>query len=488
MLRFTNCSCKTFVKSSYKLNIRRMNSSFRTETDAFGEIHVPADKYWGAQTQRSFQNFKIGGARERMPLPLVHAFGVLKKSAAIVNESLGGLDPKISKAIQQAADEVASGKLDEHFPLVVFQTGSGTQSNMNANEVISNRAIEILGGKIGSKQVHPNNHCNQSQSSNDTFPTVMHIAASLQIQNELIPELTNLKNALEAKSKEFDHIVKIGRTHLQDATPLTLGQEFSGYVQQVENGIQRVAHSLKTLSFLAQGGTAVGTGLNTKPGFDVKIAEQISKETGLKFQTAPNKFEALAAHDAIVECSGALNTLACSLFKIAQDIRYLGSGPRCGYHELMLPENEPGSSIMPGKVNPTQNEALTQVCVQVMGNNAAITFAGSQGQFELNVFKPVMIANLLNSIRLITDAAYSFRVHCVEGIKANEPRIHELLTKSLMLVTALNPKIGYDAASKVAKNAHKKGITLKESALELGVLTEKEFDEWVVPEHMLGPK
>lgn len=488
MLRFTNCSCKTFVKSSYKLNIRRMNSSFRTETDAFGEIQVPADKYWGAQTQRSFQNFKIGGARERMPLPLVHAFGVLKKSAAIVNESLGGLDPKISKAIQQAADEVASGKLDDHFPLVVFQTGSGTQSNMNANEVISNRAIEILGGKIGSKQVHPNNHCNQSQSSNDTFPTVMHIAASLQIQNELIPELTNLKNALEAKSKEFDHIVKIGRTHLQDATPLTLGQEFSGYVQQVENGIQRVAHSLKTLSFLAQGGTAVGTGLNTKPGFDVKIAEQISKETGLKFQTAPNKFEALAAHDAIVECSGALNTLACSLFKIAQDIRYLGSGPRCGYHELMLPENEPGSSIMPGKVNPTQNEALTQVCVQVMGNNAAITFAGSQGQFELNVFKPVMIANLLNSIRLITDAAYSFRVHCVEGIKANEPRIHELLTKSLMLVTALNPKIGYDAASKVAKNAHKKGITLKESALELGVLTEKEFDEWVVPEHMLGPK
>ncbi|AJV94145.1 Fum1p [Saccharomyces cerevisiae YJM1573] len=488
MLRFTNCSCKTFVKPSYKLNIRRMNSSFRTETDAFGEIHVPADKYWGAQTQRSFQNFKIGGARERMPLPLVHAFGVLKKSAAIVNESLGGLDPKISKAIQQAADEVASGKLDDHFPLVVFQTGSGTQSNMNANEVISNRAIEILGGKIGSKQVHPNNHCNQSQSSNDTFPTVMHIAASLQIQNELIPELTNLKNALEAKSKEFDHIVKIGRTHLQDATPLTLGQEFSGYVQQVENGIQRVAHSLKTLSFLAQGGTAVGTGLNTKPGFDVKIAEQISKETGLKFQTAPNKFEALAAHDAIVECSGALNTLACSLFKIAQDIRYLGSGPRCGYHELMLPENEPGSSIMPGKVNPTQNEALTQVCVQVMGNNAAITFAGSQGQFELNVFKPVMIANLLNSIRLITDAAYSFRVHCVEGIKANEPRIHELLTKSLMLVTALNPKIGYDAASKVAKNAHKKGITLKESALELGVLTEKEFDEWVVPEHMLGPK
>jgi len=465
-----------------------MNSSFRTETDAFGEIHVPADKYWGAQTQRSFQNFKIGGARERMPLPLVHAFGVLKKSAAIVNESLGGLDPKISKAIYQAADEVASGKLDDHFPLVVFQTGSGTQSNMNANEVISNRAIEILGGKIGSKQVHPNNHCNQSQSSNDTFPTVMHIAASLQIQNELIPELTNLKNALEAKSKEFDHIVKIGRTHLQDATPLTLGQEFSGYVQQVENGIQRVAHSLKTLSFLAQGGTAVGTGLNTKPGFDVKIAEQISKETGLKFQTAPNKFEALAAHDAIVECSGALNTLACSLFKIAQDIRYLGSGPRCGYHELMLPENEPGSSIMPGKVNPTQNEALTQVCVQVMGNNAAITFAGSQGQFELNVFKPVMIANLLNSIRLITDAAYSFRVHCVEGIKANEPRIHELLTKSLMLVTALNPKIGYDAASKVAKNAHKKGITLKESALELGVLTEKEFDEWVVPEHMLGPK
>lgn len=476
----------TGINLSRRVSLRMV--SYRVETDAFGEIKVPADKYWGAQTQRSFQNFKIGGARERMPEPIVKAFGVLKKSAAIVNESLGTLAPEISKPIQQAADEVAQGKLMEHFPLVVFQTGSGTQSNMNANEVISNRAIELIGGELGSKQIHPNNHCNQAQSSNDTFPSVMHIAAVTEITNHLLPELKALRDSLHKKSEEFKSIVKIGRTHLQDATPLTLGQEFSGYVQQVENGIYRVDQSLYHLKFLAQGGTAVGTGLNTKPGFDEKIAAQVSKETGIEFKTAPNKFEALAAHDAIVEASGALNTLAASLFKIANDIRYLGSGPRCGYGELSLPENEPGSSIMPGKVNPTQNEALTQVCVQVMGNNAAITFAGASGQFELNVFKPVMIANLLSSIRLLADASNSFRIHCVDGIVANEDRISKLLHESLMLVTALNPKIGYDAASKVAKNAHKKGLTLKESALELGVLSSEEFDEWVVPENMLGPK
>lgn len=466
----------------------RLLQEQRIETDAFGEIKVPGDKYWGAQTQRSFQNFRIGGARERMPEEVIHAFGVLKKSAAIVNEANGQLDPKIAAAIKQAADEVASGKLKDHFPLVVFQTGSGTQSNMNANEVISNRAIELLGGKLGSKSVHPNNHINMSQSSNDTFPTVMHIAAVTTITKHLLPELTALRDALEKKSQEFSDIIKIGRTHLQDATPLTLGQEFSGYVQQLTNGIYRVEASLVHLKFLAQGGTAVGTGLNTKIGWAEKIAAEVSKETGIDFKTAPNKFEALAAHDAIVEASGALNTVACSLFKIAQDIRYLGSGPRCGYGELSLPENEPGSSIMPGKVNPTQNEALTQVCVQVFGNNAAITFAGASGQFELNVFKPVLISNLLSSIKLLSDSCYSFRVHCVDGITANRDKIAKLLHESLMLVTALNPKIGYDAASKVAKNAHHKGITLKQSALELKVLSEKEFDEWVVPENMIGPK
>ncbi|KAH3903326.1 fumarase FUM1 SCDLUD_000952 [Saccharomycodes ludwigii] len=465
-----------------------LQQQFRIETDAFGEIKVPADKYWGAQTQRSFQNFKIGGPRERMPEPIIKSFGIIKKSAARVNEGFGTLDPSISKVIQKAADEVISGKLDQHFPLVVFQTGSGTQSNMNANEVISNRAIELLGGKLGSKQIHPNNHCNQSQSSNDTFPTVMHIAAVTEITHDLLPKLTQLRDSLAKKSEEFKDIVKIGRTHLQDATPLTLGQEFSGYVQQLTNGIGRIEHSLVNLKFIAQGGTAVGTGLNTKIGFAEKIAEEVSKETGIDFKTAPNKFEALANHDAIVEASGALNTVACSLFKIAQDIRYLGSGPRCGYGELALPENEPGSSIMPGKVNPTQNEAMTQVCVQVMGNNAAITYAGAGGQFELNVYKPVLIANLLRSIRLMADACHSFKIHCVDGIKANTGKINKLLHESLMLVTALNPKIGYDAASKVAKNAHHKGITLKESALELGVLTEKEFDEWVVPEKMIGPK
>lgn len=476
------------VQNSQFHNSARMLEQHRVETDAFGKIDVPANKYWGAQTQRSFENFRIGGQRERMPEAVVHAFGVLKKAAATVNEANGQLDPKLAVAIKQAADEVASGKLKDHFPLVVFQTGSGTQSNMNANEVISNRAIELLGGELGSKSVHPNNHINMSQSSNDTFPTVMHIAAVLAITKDLLPNLTALRDSLQKKTEEFADIVKIGRTHLQDATPLTLGQEFSGYVQQVTNGIKRVEATLPNLKLLAQGGTAVGTGLNTKVGWAESVAAEVAKETGIDFQTAPNKFEALAAHDAIVEASGALNTLAASLFKIAQDIRYLGSGPRCGYGELSLPENEPGSSIMPGKVNPTQNEALTQVCVQVFGNNSAITFAGASGQFELNVFKPVMISNLLSSISLLSDASYSFRVHCVDGIQANRDKIAKLLHESLMLVTALNPKIGYDAASKVAKNAHKKGITLKESAVELNVLTPEEFDQWVVPEHMIGPK
>ncbi|VEU21261.1 DEKNAAC102181 [Brettanomyces naardenensis] len=461
----------------------------RIETDAFGEIEVPSDKYWGAQTERSRENFKIGGAVARMPEPVVRSFGILKKAAAIVNTDLGVLDPKISAAIQQAATEVSEGKLDDNFPLVIFQTGSGTQSNMNANEVISNRAIEILGGKLGTKTpVHPNDHVNMSQSSNDTFPTVMHIAALTQITDKLLPALQALRDSLKKKSDEFDHIIKIGRTHLQDATPLTLGQEFSGYVAQLDNGIRRVKTASESLRFLAQGGTAVGTGLNTRIGFAEKIAEEITKLTSIQFYTAPNKFEALAAHDAIVEVSGALNTVAASLFKIAQDIRYLGSGPRCGYHELSLPENEPGSSIMPGKVNPTQNEALTMVCTQVFGNNSTITFAGASGQFELNVFKPVLIANLLSSVRLLGDASDSFRIHCVDGIKANEDRIKYLMQQSLMLVTALSPKIGYDKASKIAKNANHKGLTLKESALELGYLTSEEFDDAVKPEEMLGPK
>ena len=459
----------------------------RIESDAFGEISVPADKYWGAQTQRSLGNFEIGYIK--MPIPIIKAFGTLKKAAAIVNEKMGSLDPKLSSAIQEAASEVIEGKFNDNFPLVVYQTGSGTQSNMNANEVISNRAIEILGGEKGSKKpVHPNDHCNMSQSSNDTFPTVMHIAAVSEVEHQLLPKLTALRDAFEAKSKEFSDIIKIGRTHLQDATPLTLGQEFSGYVQQLTFGIERIKLTLPRLSNLAQGGTAVGTGLNTKKGFDVKIAEEISNLTGLQFHTAPNKFEALAAHDAIVETSGALNTLAVSLYKIANDIRYLGSGPRCGYGELSLPENEPGSLIMPGKVNPTQCEAMTMVCAQVMGNNTTITFSGALGQFELNVFKPVMAYNLLNSIRLLGDACQSFRLHCVESIKANKEKIDKVLNESLMLVTALNPKIGYDNASKAAKNAHKKGITLKESCLELELLTSEEFDEWVRPEKMIGPK
>ena len=463
---------------------------YRIETDAFGDIKVPSNKLWGAQTQRSFENFQIGRDNCLIPEPIIKSFGILKKSAAIVNAELGTLPKDVSSNIQKACDEIIAGKLNDHFPLVVFQTGSGTQSNMNANEVISNRAIELMGQpeKKGSKIIHPNNHVNQAQSSNDTFPTVMHIAATLEITNHLLPELNLLKDSLKAKSEEFAHIIKIGRTHLQDATPLTLGQEFSGYVQQLINGVERVEKTLPNLKKLAQGGTAVGTGLNTKVGFDVKIAEEVSNETGIKFETAPNKFEALAAHDAIVEASAAITTVSASLFKIAQDIRYLGSGPRCGYGELSLPENEPGSSIMPGKVNPTQNEALTQVCCQIIGNNQAIIFAGTQGQFELNVYKPVMIFNLLQSIRLMADACKSFRIHCVDGIVANEDKINKLLNESLMLVTSLNSKIGYDMASKIAKNAHKKGLTLKESTLELKALTSEEFDAIVRPENMIGPK
>ncbi|KAI5844760.1 L-Aspartase-like protein [Tricharina praecox] len=465
-----------------------MVNGTRIEKDAFGDVEVANDRYWGAQTQRSLTNFKINQPFDRMPPPVVKAFGILKRAAATVNMT-HGLDPKLGKAIEQAADEVISGKLLEHFPLVVWQTGSGTQSNMNANEVISNRAIEILGGEMGSKKpVHPNDHVNMSASSNDTFPSVMHIAATIEIQEKLLPSLRSLHAAFEEKVKAFNHIIKIGRTHLQDATPLTLGQEFSGYATQLEYGVHRIEATLPRLKMLAQGGTAVGTGLNTKIGFDVAVAKEVSKLTGIDFITAPNKFEALAAHDAIVEASGALNTLACSLMKIANDIRYLGSGPRCGLGELSLPENEPGSSIMPGKVNPTQCEALTMVCAQVMGNNMAITVAGSQGQFELNVFKPVLIRNLLHSVVLLTDAMKSFEDNCVVGIQANEDNINKLLHESLMLVTCLNSKIGYDMASKVAKNAHKKGTTLKQSALELEALTEAEFNELVRPELMIAPK
>ena len=462
-------------------------SNTRTETDSFGPLDVDATKYWGAQTQRSLGNFKIGG--ETMPLPLVRALGIVKLAAAKANRALDNLEPHIADAIVEAANEVANGALNDHFPLVVWQTGSGTQSNMNANEVISNRAIEILGGVMGSKEpVHPNDHCNRSQSSNDTFPTAMHIAAAEQVANTLVPALTHLHDALEKKSKEWSDIVKIGRTHLQDATPLTLGQEFSGYTTQIRYGIERVKQSLPRLLALAQGGTAVGTGLNTKPGFAEKFADEVASYTGLPFITAENKFEALAAHDAYVEMSGMLNVIAVSLNKIANDIRLLGSGPRSGLGELSLPENEPGSSIMPGKVNPTQCEALTMVCAQVMGNHTAISFAGAQGHMELNVFKPVMAYNLLQSIRLIADASVSFTDNCIVGIEPNRDNINNLMQRSLMLVTALAPKIGYDNATIVAKTAHKKGTTLKEEAVGLGFVTEEEFDAVVRPEDMITPK
>jgi fumarate hydratase class II len=459
----------------------------RTETDSFGPIEVPSDRYWGAQTQRSLLNFPIGW--EKQPVAVVRALGVIKQAAAEVNMELGSLDPGLGKPIAAAAAEVVAGKLDDHFPLVVWQTGSGTQSNMNANEVISNRAIEMLGGSLGSKKpVHPNDHVNMSQSSNDTFPTAMHVASAMTARDVLLPGLKKLHAELAAKAAAFQHIIKIGRTHTQDATPLTLGQEFGGYAHQVALGIDRVERGLKELYFLAQGGTAVGTGLNSKKGFDEKIAAAIAKITGLPFVTAPNKFEALAAHDAIVSMSGAVKTVAASLFKIANDIRLLGSGPRCGLGELILPENEPGSSIMPGKVNPTQCEALTQVCAHVFGNDAAIGFAGSQGHFELNVYKPMMVYNLLQSMQLLGDAASAFTDNCVAGIEADETRISKLMWESLMLVTALAPEIGYDNATKVAKTAHKNGTTLKEEAIRLGFVDEATFDRVVRPEKMLGPK
>lgn len=459
----------------------------RIETDSFGEIEVAADKYWGAQTQRSLQNFKIGN--ETMPVPLIRAFALLKKAAALSNMELGVMARDIGEPIVKAADEVIEGKHDNEFPLVVWQTGSGTQTNMNVNEVISNRAIEMLGGSMGSKKpIHPNDHVNMGQSSNDSFPTAMHIAAAQQAVHALIPALEYLHAALDKKANDYKDIVKIGRTHLQDATPLTLGQEFSGYAYQIKASIERVKRALPNIYMLAQGGTAVGTGINSVKGFDVLFAKTVADLTKLPFITAPNKFEALATHDALVEFSGVLNTIAVSLMKIANDIRLLGSGPRCGFGELALPENEPGSSIMPGKVNPTQCEALTMVCAQVMGNNVAVTIGGSNGHFELNVFKPVIIYNVLQSIRLLADGMVSFTDNCVSGIEARTDNITRLMNQSLMLVTALNPHIGYDNAAKIAKKAHKENTSLKEAGIALGLLTSEQFDEWVIPAEMVKPK
>ncbi len=459
----------------------------RTETDSFGPLEVPADKYWGAQTQRSIINFPIGW--EKQPVAIIRALGVIKQAAAEVNMAEGRLDPKIGKAMVQAASEVVAGRFDDNFPLVVWQTGSGTQSNMNANEVISNRAIELLGGTMGTKKpVHPNDHVNMGQSSNDTFPTAMHVAIGMVARDVLLPGLEKLHKALVAKSEEFRDIIKIGRTHTQDATPLTLGQEFGGYAHQVAQGIMRVKKILPEIYELAQGGTAVGTGLNTRKGWDKAIAAKIAEITGLPFVTAPNKFEALAAHDAMVMFSGALKTVAASLFKIANDLRLLGSGPRSGLGELILPENEPGSSIMPGKVNPTQAEALTMVCAHVMGNDAAVGFAGSQGHFELNVYNPMMSYNVLQSMQLLGDAAGSFTDNMVVGTQANIARIDKLMKESLMLVTALAPTIGYDNATKVAKTAHKNGTTLREEAIALGFVDGETFDRIVRPEQMVGPE
>jgi fumarate hydratase class II len=458
---------------------------FRIEKDTMGDVKVPAEALWGAQTQRSTENFKIGG--DRFPREMIRALGVLKKSAAITNNKLGLLDSKKTEVIVKAADEVIQGGLDAHFPLVVWQTGSGTQTNMNANEVIANRAMRIMGLNLPSKDIHPNDDVNKGQSSNDTFPTAMHIAVADRVHNRLLPMLDKLQKALEKKQTEFKDIVKIGRTHLMDATPLTLGQEFSGYVTQLKHSMTRVKNTLPHLHELAIGGTAVGTGLNTHPQFAVEVAKQISSETKIPFTSAENKFEALAAHDALVEVSGALKTIACSLMKIANDIRLLGSGPRCGFGELHLPENEPGSSIMPGKVNPTQSEAMTMVCAQVIGNDMAVAVGGSNGHFELNVFKPVIVFNVLNSVRLIADACESFTDNCVVGIEANTKQIKNHLDNSLMLVTALNPHIGYDKAAQIAKTAHKNGTTLKEEAIKLGHLTAAQFDQYVRPETMIGP-
>ena len=459
----------------------------RTETDSFGPLEVPADKYWGAQTQRSIQNFPIGW--EKQPTAIVRALGVIKKACALVNIDQKDIDPALGQVIARAAQEVIDGKFDDNFPLVVWQTGSGTQSNMNANEVISNRGIEMLGGVMGSKKpIHPNDHVNMGQSSNDTFPTAMHVAIGMMARDTLLPGLEKLHRALVAKAHEFKDIIKIGRTHTQDATPLTLGQEFGGYAHQVAQGIMRVNKILPEIYELAQGGTAVGTGLNTRVGWDSRVAAKIAQITALPFVTAPNKFEALAAHDAMVMFSGALKTVAVSLFKIANDMRFLGSGPRSGLGELSLPENEPGSSIMPGKVNPTQAEALTMVCAQVMGNDATVGFAGSQGHFELNVFNPVMSYNVLQSMQLLGDAAGSFTDNMVVGTRANLDRINRLMQESLMLVTALAPTIGYDAATKVAKTAHKNGTTLREEAIALGYVDGETFDRVVRPEDMIGPK
>ncbi|RMH69146.1 MAG: class II fumarate hydratase [Gemmatimonadetes bacterium] len=460
---------------------------YRIETDTMGEVKVPKDKYYGAQTARSLMNFKIGN--DHFPREMIRALGILKKAAALTNNELGTLPDDKATLIIQAAEEVIEGKLDEHFPLVVWQTGSGTQTNMNTNEVIANRAIELAGGELGSKTpIHPNDDVNKAQSSNDTFPTAMHIAAAEQIHHYLIPRVQKLRDTLHDKAEAFNDIVKIGRTHLMDAVPLTLGQEFSGYVQQLDNAIYRLKFALDGLYDLALGGTAVGTGLNTHPEFAEKAAAHIAKITGLPFRSAPNKFEALAAHDAIVFASGALKTLAAAMMKIANDVRWLASGPRCGLGELIIPANEPGSSIMPGKVNPTQSEAVTMVCAQVMGNDAAINIAGASGNFELNVFKPVMIFNLLNSVRLLADACESFNDHCAVGIEPNREKIDYFLNNSLMLVTALNPHIGYDNAAKIAKKAHADGSTLKEAAIELGILTAEQFDEWVQPAEMTHPK
>jgi fumarate hydratase class II len=462
-------------------------SKTRKETDSIGAVEVPADRYWGAQTQRSLTNFPIGG--HLMKRPTIRALGLIKKAAALVNQELGQIEEKLADAIVQAADEVIDGKLDDHFPLVVWQTGSGTQSNMNTNEVISNRAIEILGGEMGSKSpVHPNDHVNRGQSSNDTFPTAMHIAAAEQIHHDLIPGLEHMRHALQAKSEAFDEIIKVGRTHFMDATPLTLGQEFSGYVAQMDDAIDRVRASLEQLYRLAQGGTAVGTGLNAHPEFAEKFAGKIADLTGLPFVTAPNKFAVLAGHDAVVAASGAMKAAATAMFKIGNDIRMLGSGPRCGIGELLLPANEPGSSIMPGKVNPTQAEALTMACAQVLGNDVAVNVGGMSGHFELNVFKPMMLHNALESAQLLADSARSFTDRCIAGIEPNTDRIGELLEQTLMLVTALNPVIGYDNAAKVAKKAYNERTSLKEAAVALGVLSAEDFDKHVRPENMIGPR
>jgi fumarate hydratase class II len=459
----------------------------RRESDSMGPIDVPADRYWGAQTARSLIHFSIGP--DRMPREVVRAMGVLKKAAALANQQLGRLAPDLTGFIVAAADEVIHGELEEHFPLSVWQTGSGTQSNMNANEVISNRAIELAGGVLGSKKpVHPNDHVNMSQSSNDTFPTAMHVAAALDVKRRLLPAVRELRDTLDAKARSYANLIKSGRTHLMDATPITLGQEFSGYVSQLDDDLVRLEQVLPDLYKLAIGGTAVGTGLNTHPQFDKLVCAEISRETGLPFMPAANKFAALAAHDALVMASGALRTLACSLMKIANDIRWMGSGPRCGLGELNLPENEPGSSIMPGKVNPTQCEAMTMACVQVLGNDAAIAFAGSQGNFELNVFKPLIIHNFLHSVKLLGDTCHHFSKYCVEGLSPNIERLQHNLEHSLMLVTALSPHIGYDKAAKIAHHAHQRHVTLKHAALELGYLDEVTFDRLVRPEDMLGPK